>query len=114
MRKKGFLLAGSFVNIAFLIAVLLQLHTNAEKNEVQALRDAPKIYDLQRSAIHYGKKWYCGHPRQVLFSYFGGEEIITGHYHAPCDYQSAEDVRHGPKGYHGRAVALVQRSTDGG
>src|SRR5439155_10470933 len=114
MRKKGFLLTGSFLNIMFLMAVWLQLHANAENNEVQGLRDAAKIYDLQHSVIHYGKKWYCGHPRCVSFKYFGGEDIIVGHYHAPCDYESVTDVRHGPQGYHGRAVALVQRSTDGG
>ncbi len=48
----------------------------------------------------------------VAFEYFGGGEIVVGHFHAPCKYQEYADVRH--VNYQSRAVCLLQRSTDGG
>ena len=78
------------------------------------LAPQPRITDLRHSVIHYGKGWYCGHPRQAVFAYFGGGEIVVGHNHAPCAYQVAQDVQHDLGGYHSRAVVLLQRSLDGG
>ncbi len=57
---------------------------------------------------------FCGHPRQGGIFNFGNNEIAVIHYHAPCAYQTRDDVRHDFGGYHSRAKALLQRSLDGG
>lgn len=75
---------------------------------------APPVCDLQHSVLHYAKHWYCGHPRQGIFAYFGKGEIVVGHNHAPCCYETPADVAHDLGGYHSRAVMLLQRSLDGG
>ena len=72
----------------------------------------PLIRDLQHSIVHYDKATYCGHPRMVGFQYFGGGEILVGHFHAPSYYQIYTDVRH--VAYQGRAVCMFQRSMDAG
>jgi|APSaa5957512622_1039677.scaffolds.fasta_scaffold19014_2 hypothetical protein len=73
----------------------------------------PQIRHLEHGILHRGENWYCGHPRQVLFTQFGDGELVVGHNHAPCIYSSPEDVRHDLGGYHSRAIALLQRSIDG-
>ena len=78
------------------------------------LAPRPEIYDVQHFKMHYNKNWYCGHPRQSIFNYFGFGEIIVAHNHAPCNYQVPSDVGHDLGGYHSRAAILLQRSTDGG
>ena len=84
------------------------------RQQIEPLAPRPEIYDVEHSIIHYDKKTYCGHPLQAVFKYYGKGEIVVGHNHAPCDYRVESDVRHGPSGYHGRAVVLLQRSTDYG
>jgi len=78
------------------------------------LAPRPEIYDVQHFKMHYNKNWYCGHPRQSIFNYFGSGEIIVAHNHALCNYQVPSDVGHDLGGYHSRATILLQRSTDGG
>jgi hypothetical protein len=78
------------------------------------LAPRPVIYDVQHFKMHYNKNWYCGHPRQGIFNYFGSGEIIVAHNHAPCNYQVPSDIAHDLGGYHSRAAILLQRSTDGG
>jgi hypothetical protein len=78
------------------------------------LAPRPKIVYVEHSVIHYDKRWYCGHPRQGIFAYFGGGEIVVGHNHASCEYRTPNDVKHDLGGYHSRAVMLLQRSADGG
>lgn len=72
----------------------------------------PILEDIKHIVIHYDKNSYCSHLREVIFHYFGGEELVLGHYHAPCAYQSLEDIRHG--GVQDRSKLLLQRSIDGG
>lgn len=74
----------------------------------------PAICDLRHIKIHGDLQTYCGHPRQGGFAYFGSGEIAVIHNHAPCRYQESSDVAHDVGGYHSRAVALLQRSTDWG
>jgi hypothetical protein len=76
------------------------------------LAPRPAISDLEHVVLHYDKSTYCGHPRMVAFQYFGGGEIVVGHFHAPSKYEVYDDVRH--VSYQGRSVCLLQRSTDGG
>ncbi len=78
------------------------------------LAPPPKISDIHHVKLCYDPKTYCGHPRQGIFKYFGGGEIIVGHNHAPCRYKKRSDARHGADGYHSRAKLLLQRSLDGG
>ncbi len=82
------------------------------RQQHEPLAAAPRITDLEHSVIHYDPKTYCGHPRMIAFKYFGGGEMVLGHYHAPCRYQVYEDVRH--ICYQGRASLFMQRSLDGG
>ncbi len=84
------------------------------REQVEPLAPRPEIYDLEHRVIHYDKKAYCGHPLQTVFRYYGKGELVVGHNHAPCNYAVKTDVQHGPGGYHGRAVQLLQRSTDYG
>lgn len=72
----------------------------------------PVIRDVRHSVVHYDTATYCGHPRMVGFHYFGGGEILVGHFHAPSYYQVYTDVRH--VAYQARAVCMFQRSMDGG
>ena len=73
--------------------------------------DSP-IRNLRHSEVHYDVATYCGHPRMVGFHYFGGGEIVVGHFHAPSYYKIYTDVRH--VAYQARSVCLFQRSMDGG
>jgi hypothetical protein len=73
---------------------------------------APRLSDVEHTVIHEDPATYCGHPREVLFERFAGDEIILGHYHAPCRYETPDDVRHVM--YQSRSALLLQRSTDGG
>lgn len=75
---------------------------------------APRLRDLEHGILHSGADWYCGHPRQAVYGHFDGDEVVVGHNHAPCAYARPADVRHDLHGYHSRAVALLQRSADGG
>ena len=52
----------------------------------QPVAPAPEIYDIKHGIVHYDKGTYCGHPRQVVFEYFGNGEMIVGHNHAPTNY----------------------------
>ena len=76
------------------------------------LPTAPAVIDLEHSAIHYDKRTYCGHPRMVCFKYFPPDELVVGHFHAPCKYEKYDDVRH--ICYQSRSRCLLQRSTDKG
>lgn len=62
--------------------------------------------------ICYDRARYCSHPREVLFQYFGGGELVLGHYHAACSYQDAAELDH--YAVQDRCVVLMQRSHDGG
>lgn len=83
-----------------------------KREQAAPLAPRPTISGVEHTVIHYNKNTYCGHPREVLFQYFGGGEILLGHYHAPCRYEVYEDVRH--VCYQARSVVFLQRSTDGG
>ncbi len=83
-----------------------------KRQQVSPLAPAPAISDVQHVVIHYDKHTYCGHPREIIFQYFGNGEMVLGHYHAPCKYQVYDDVRH--ISYQSRSVALMQRSFDDG
>ena len=74
----------------------------------------PAIKDLQHFTICRDKGTYCGHPRQGVFKHFGGGEVVIAHHHAPCEYKVDTDVQHGPEGYRGRSMTILQRSRDGG
>jgi len=76
------------------------------------LAKAPVITELEHTVIHYDKTTYCGHPRMVNFKYFPPDELIVGHFHAPCKYEVYEDVRH--ICYQSRSKCLLQRSLDKG
>src|SRR6478752_6388718 len=80
-----------------------------QRQQNTPLAPAPVITGLTHSVLHYDKSTYCGHPRMVGFAYFGGGELLVGHFHAPSKYQVYDDVRH--VAYQGRAVCLMQRST---
>ncbi|MCG8404103.1 MAG: glycoside hydrolase [Phycisphaerales bacterium] len=75
-------------------------------------RSAPRVTELRNFAIHYKNNSYCSHPREVIFDYFGGGELIVGHYCASCRYEKDADIRHYPA--QERSVLLLQRTTDGG
>lgn len=83
-----------------------------DRGQTTPLASPPVITGLTHSILHYDKAHYCGHPRMVGFAYFGNGELLVGHFHAPSKYQVYDDVRH--VAYQGRAVCLMQRSTDGG
>jgi len=85
-----------------------------EREQRTPLSPRPEISDVEHGVLHYDKATYCGHPRQGVFKHFGAGEIVVGHNHAPCAYAAPDDVRHDLGGYHSRAVALLQRSMDGG
>ncbi len=85
-----------------------------KQQQKSPLAPRPEIYDVQHFKLHYDEKTYCGHPRQAIFKSFSDREIVVGHNHALCNYQVPSDVRHDLGGYHSRAVALLQRSVDGG
>lgn len=85
---------------------------NASVDKREPFPSRPVVNDLQHSVVHYDRSTYCGHPRMVGFHYFGGGEILVGHFHAPSYYQVYTDVRH--VAYQSRAVCLFQRSLDGG
>src|SRR6185436_9740848 len=110
-----------FLNIAIvLLTAVPSIGADEKKYDIEFLKrqqslplaPAPKISDIEHVVIHYNKNTYCGHPREILFQYFGKGEILLGHYHAPCRYEVYEDVRH--VCYQDRSVAYLQRSLDGG
>ena len=72
------------------------------------------VSDIRHIRVHGDKGVYCGHPRQGGIYNFGDGELVVIHNHAPCAYQSPEDVRHDEFGYHSRSEVLLQRSLDGG
>ncbi len=92
----------------------IPVKTYMSRRQVEPLLPAPQVYDVEHGILHHNKKTYCGHPREAVFGYFGNGEIVVGHHHAPCNYAVATDVEHGPKGYHGRAQVVLQRSLDYG
>ncbi len=87
--------------------------TRPTNGQSEPLAPPPEIGELRHSTLHYDRRWYCGHPRQALFRFFG-DELIVGHNHAPCEYHVPSDVDHDFVGYHRRARVLLQRSSDGG
>jgi len=129
-RELGPVRRGLWVTMAMLVSRQVSLEGGSQvsvkdgSKVLQTLAPAPEIYELQHSVVHYNKKWYCAHPRQGLFGYFGDGEIVVGHNHAPCGYEADSEagrslaqwgVWHGRlNGYYNRAVVLLQRSPDGG
>jgi hypothetical protein len=75
---------------------------------------APVLTDIRHTKLCYDKARMCAHPRQCPMGNFGSGEIVVLHHHAPCAYETPEDVSHGPFGYKGRAKILLQRSLDHG
>lgn len=75
-------------------------------------RSTPRVTELRNFVIHYKNNSYCSHPREVIFDYFGGGELIVGHYCASCRYEKDADIRHYP--IQDRSVLLLQRTTDAG
>jgi len=75
---------------------------------------APELVDVHHIKLCYSKNRYCGHPRQCPIYNYGGGEIVVVHHHAPCAYQTPDDIKHGQFGYKGRAKVLLQRSLDHG
>lgn len=71
-----------------------------------------RAVDVEPIRICYDTKYYCSHPREVLFQYFGGGEMILGHYHAPCEYENPAELDHAA--VQARCIVLMQRSHDGG
>jgi len=86
----------------------------ASSNSNINVNKRPVITGVEHVVLHKGTNTYCGHPRQCVFQYFGGGEMIVGHNHAPCNYATNQDVAHDFGGYHSRSQVLVQRSLDGG
>ncbi|MBI4580513.1 MAG: exo-alpha-sialidase [Planctomycetes bacterium] len=83
-----------------------------DREQATPLAPRPEVLAMRHIVLHYDKGTYCGHPRMVLFQHFRDDEIIVGHFHAPCRYQEYADVRH--VNYQNRGVLLLQRSTNGG
>jgi hypothetical protein len=120
-NRRNFLkLSGSLAGISLAGGNILNAFAGPrEKDGAPAFADdresspaRPVMKDLEHSIVHYDNATYCGHPRMVGFEYFGGGEILVGHFHAPSYYQVYTDVRH--VAYQARAVCLFQRSMDGG
>ena len=78
------------------------------------VRPNVKISDVRHVHVCGTKNTYCGHPRQGGIFNFGNGELALIHNHGSSEYACPEDVLHGHEGYHGRAVSLLQRSTDNG
>lgn len=78
------------------------------------LAPAPQVCELVHGTLRFDEKYYSGHPRQGVYKYFGGGELIVAHHCAPCAYKVPADVLHDFGGYHSRSVVLLQRSFDGG
>ena len=74
----------------------------------------PQPTQVEHSVVCRSEDTYCGHPSTGGMYNFGGGELALLHWHAPCRYSCAQDVRHSLRGYKGKAVILLQRSFDGG
>src|SRR5512140_3055512 len=66
-------------------------HEILQRAQNMPLAPAPQVTELLHTVLHYDKSTYCGHPRMVAFRYFGGGELIVGHFHAPCKYETYDD-----------------------
>lgn len=73
-------------------------------------RPPPELYDVHHTRLCYSKDRMCAHPRQAPMGNFGDGEIVVLHHHAPCTYQTREEIAHGTQGYKGRCKVLLQRS----
>ena len=71
-----------------------------------------EIKNMEHIRICGGKNVVCHHPLCGGLWYFGDDEILLGHTHAPCGYKDPMEVEHGPKGMLSRAVVRLQRSRD--
>ena len=106
----------TFEMSAFIIVILILVlkADAADRKGLLRLTGKPTIYDIRHKKICYSKATYCGHPRQTMYRNYGKAELVAGHFHAPCKYEVQSDVAHDHRGYHMRAVCLLQRSLDGG
>ena len=77
-------------------------------------RAVPTLTDIRHSKLCYSQDRMCAHPRQCPIHNYGDGQITVIHHHAPCTYQTRNDIRHGQSGYKGRAKILLQRSFDHG
>ncbi|MBI3941834.1 MAG: exo-alpha-sialidase [Chloroflexi bacterium] len=66
----------------------------------------------EHTRICGGKNIVCHWPRQGGIWYWGDDEILLGHIHAPCQYKEYQEVEHGQHGMFSRAVVRLQRSHD--
>lgn len=74
-----------------------------------------KLIDIHHNKMCYSQNRMCAHPRQCPIGNYGHGEITVVHHHAPCNYQTGADVKHGQLGgYKARAKILLQRSLDHG
>mgnify|MGYP001025136242 CR=1 FL=1 len=71
-----------------------------------------EVRNVEHIRICGGKNVVCHWPRQVGIWYFGDNEILLGHIHAPCKYEDVAEVAHGQHGMFSRAVVRLQRSQD--
>ena len=69
-----------------------------------------QVEDIHHIKVCGNSKTYCGHPRQGGIYNFGHGELALVHFHAPCNYEKREDVKHDYGGYHSRSAVLLQRS----
>ena len=73
-----------------------------------------RLKDVEHVHICGEADTFCAHPRQGGIFNFGNNELAVIHYHAPCQYDTPESVKHDWGGYHSRAETVLQRSFDGG
>ena len=71
-----------------------------------------EIRDVQHTRICGSKDTVCHWPRQGGLWYWGDDEILVGHIHAPCQYKNRDEVAHGQHGMFSRAVVRLNRSLD--
>lgn len=71
-----------------------------------------KIRNVENIRICGGKNVVCHWPLQGGIWYFGDDEILLGHIHAPCRYENPQEVTHMADGMRSRAVVRLQRSRD--
>ena len=70
------------------------------------------IRNVEHIRICGGKNIVCHWPRQGGLWYWGDDEILLAHIHAPCQYEDYGEVAHGQHGMFSRAVVRLQRSRD--
>ena len=73
---------------------------------------AVRLRNVEHIRVCGGKNTVCHWPLFGGIWYWGDDEILLGHIHAPCSYQDPAEVGHGPHNIWERAVVRLQRSLD--